>query len=121
MLAATMVAAEYYHDLLIREKDANATIALKYLTKRGIGSEIIKKFHIGIAPKAYTVLYDELKKDFSNEILEKADLLNRYKWALDDAEINKKNIHLMITPKVLMHQLNAFCDILDWDLNEPIK
>ncbi|MBE7712456.1 MAG: DNA primase [Cyanobacteria bacterium SIG26] len=75
MLAATMVAAEYYHDLLIREKDANATIALKYLTKRGIGSDIIKKFHIGIAPKAYTVLYDELKKDFSNEILEKAGLI----------------------------------------------
>ena len=75
MLAATMVAAEYYHDLLIREKDSNATVALKYLTKRGIGSDIIKKFHIGIAPKAYSVLYDELKKDFSNEVLEKAGLV----------------------------------------------
>lgn len=75
MLAATMVAAEFYHDLLLRNKDSNAEIALKYLTKRGIGTDIIKKFHIGIAPKAYTVLYDELRKDFSNDILEKAGLI----------------------------------------------
>lgn len=75
MLAATMVAAEYYHDLLLREKDANAEVALKYLTKRGIGTDIIKKFHIGVAPKAYSALYDELRKDFSNEILEKAGLI----------------------------------------------
>ena len=75
MLAATMVAAEYYHDLLIRSKDPNAEIALKYLTKRGIGTDIIKKFHIGIAPKAYTTLYDELRKDFSNDVLEKSGLI----------------------------------------------
>ena len=75
MLAATMVAAEYYHDLLLRQKDPNAEIALKYLTKRGIGTDIIKKFHIGIAPKSYTTLYDELRKDFSNEVLEKAGLI----------------------------------------------
>ncbi len=75
MLAATMVAAEFYHDLLIRQKAPNAEIALNYLTKRGIGSDIIKKFHLGIAPKTYTTLYDELRKDFSNDILEKAGLV----------------------------------------------
>lgn len=75
MLAATMVAAEYYNDLLLREKDPNSQIALQYLTKRGIGTDIIKKFHIGVAPKAYTTLYDELRKDFSNEVLEKAGLV----------------------------------------------
>jgi len=75
MLTATMVATEYYHDLLIRQKDSNAEAALKYLTKRGIGSDIIKKYHIGIAPKAYTTLYDELRKDFSNDVLEKAGLI----------------------------------------------
>ena len=75
MLTATMVAAEYYHDLLLREKDSNAEVALKYLTKRGIGTDIIKKFHIGVAPKSYTALYDELRKDFSNEVLEKAGLI----------------------------------------------
>lgn len=75
MLAATMVAAEIYHDLLLRNKTPNAQMALDYLTKRGIGTDIIKKFHIGIAPKAYTTLYDELRKDFSNDILEKAGLV----------------------------------------------
>lgn len=45
------------------------------MTKRGIGTDIIKKFHLGIAPKNYTTLYDELRKDFSNEILEKAGLI----------------------------------------------
>lgn len=75
MAAATMVAAEFYHDLLLRNKDANAEIAMKYLTKRGIGSDIIKKFHLGVAPKSYSTLYDELRKDFSNDILEKAGLI----------------------------------------------
>ena len=75
MMTATMVAAEFYHDLLLRQKDSNAEVALKYLTKRGIGTEIIKKFHIGVAPKAYTTLYDELRKDFSNEVLEKSGLI----------------------------------------------
>ena len=75
MLAATMVAAEFYNDLLLRNKDANAEIATKYLTKRGIGTDIIKKFHIGVAPKSYSTLYDELRKDFSNDVLEKAGLV----------------------------------------------
>lgn len=75
MLTATMVAAEFYNDLLLRNKDSNAEIALKYLTKRGIGTDIIKKFHIGVSPKAQSVLYNELRKDFSNDILEKAGLI----------------------------------------------
>ena len=75
MLKATEIAAEFYHDLLLRNKTENAELALAYLTKRGIGQDIIKKFHLGIAPKAYTSLYDELRKDFSNDLLEKAGLV----------------------------------------------
>ena len=75
MYAAVMVAAEFYHDLLLRRKDANAEIALDYLTKRSIGTDIIKKFHLGVAPKSFTALYDELRKDFSNAILEKSGLI----------------------------------------------
>lgn len=75
MLKATEIATEFYHDLLLRNKDSNADMALDYLTKRGIGTDIIKKYHIGIAPKTYTTLYDELRKDFSNEVLEKAGLV----------------------------------------------
>ncbi|MBD5402909.1 DNA primase [bacterium] len=75
MLKATEIAAEFYHDLLLRNKDTNAEPALDYLTKRGIGTDIIKKFHIGVASKSFTTLYDELRKDFSNEVLEKAGLI----------------------------------------------
>lgn len=75
MLGATLVAAEIYHDLLLRNKDAGTDFALKYLTNRGISTDIIKKFHLGMAPKKFTFLYDELKKDFSNEVLEKAGLI----------------------------------------------
>ena len=75
MLKATTAAAEYYHNLLLKNKDDNAEIALKYLTKRDINTDIIKKFHIGVASKAPSALYDELRKDFSNDILEKAGLI----------------------------------------------
>ena len=75
LLKATKTAAEYYNDLLLKNKDENAEIALKYLTKRDINTDIIKKFHIGVASKSTTALYDELRKDFSNDILEKAGLI----------------------------------------------
>ena len=75
MMKATELAAVFYNDLLLRGKSENSKLALDYLTKRGIGSEIIKKFHIGIAPKEFTTLYDELRKDYSNDILEKCGLI----------------------------------------------
>ena len=75
LLKATKTAAEYYNTLLLKNKDENAEIALKYLTKRDINTDIIKKFHIGVASKSTTALYDELRKDFSNDILEKAGLI----------------------------------------------
>ncbi|MBO6180424.1 DNA primase, partial [bacterium] len=75
MLNATAIASEIYHDFLLRNKTDNAQMALDYLAKRGIGSDIIKKFHLGVAPKSYSTLYDELRKDFSNDVLEKAGLI----------------------------------------------
>ncbi len=75
LLKVTEIAAMFYNDLLLRQKADNAETALKYLTKRGIGTDIIKKFHLGIAPKSFTTLYDELRKDFSNVILEQAGLI----------------------------------------------
>lgn len=75
MLKATEIAAVFYHDLLLRNKSDNSQIAIDYLTKRGIGADIIKKFHIGIAPKSSSTLYNELRKDFSNDILERAGLI----------------------------------------------
>jgi len=69
---------------------------------------------------------DELDLDRLNmrsyeEILEKADLLNRYKWACDEAMINNTNINFKISMPVLTNQLSAFYDILNWDPNIPIS
>ena len=75
MLKATRAAAIYYNNLLLKNSDENAETANKYLEKRGINSEIIKKFYIGVASKSATILYDELRKDFSNDVLEKAGLI----------------------------------------------
>ena len=75
MSKATEFAAQYYHDLLLRNKSDNAQMALDYLSKRGIGTDIIKKFHLGVAPKTFDTLYNELRKDFSNDVLEKAGLI----------------------------------------------
>lgn len=75
MMAASQKAAEYYNDLLLNKQSKEADDALEYLTSRSISRDIIKKFTLGIAPKSYTTLYDILKKDFSNTVLEKAGLI----------------------------------------------
>ncbi len=75
MIKATSRAVDFYSDMLLKKSDKMTEDVLKYLTKRGISKDIIKKFHLGLAPKSYTALYDELKKDFSDEILEKANLI----------------------------------------------
>lgn len=75
MISACEKAAMYYHDLLIHQTSDEIKAANNYLTNRSISREIIDKFTLGIAPKAYTTLYDILKKDFSDEVLEKAGLV----------------------------------------------
>ena len=75
MMTACEKAAVFYHDLLINHHSDEIKAANDYLTNRSISREIIDKFTLGIAPKAYTTLYDILKKDFSDEVLEKAGLV----------------------------------------------
>ncbi|MBP3820549.1 DNA primase [bacterium] len=75
MMKATEIASMFYNDLLLHDKSDNAKTALDYLIKRGIGTDIIKKFYLGVAPKGLSTLYDELRKDFSNEVLEKCGLI----------------------------------------------
>lgn len=75
MMSASQKAAEFYNDLLLNKSSREADTALEYLTSRSISRDIIKKFTLGIAPKSYTTLYDVLKKDFSDDILEKAGLV----------------------------------------------
>ena len=75
MMAASQKAAEFYNDLLLNKHSKEADDALDYLTSRSISRDIIKKFTLGISPKVYTTLYDILKTDFSDSVLEKAGLI----------------------------------------------
>ena len=75
MLKATQRAAEFYNDMLLNHKNPEIQTAFEYLTSRGISRDIIKKYCLGVAPKSFSTLYDILKKDFSNEVLEKAGII----------------------------------------------
>ena len=75
MMTACEKAAIFYHDLLINHKTEESKTATEYLTNRSISREIIDKFTLGVSPKSFTTLYDLLKKDFSDEVLEKAGLI----------------------------------------------
>ena len=75
MLKATQSAAEFYNDMLMNHKNSEINTAFEYLTARGISRDIIKKYSLGVAPRAFTTLYDILKKDFSDEVLEKAGII----------------------------------------------
>ena len=72
MLAACAKASEYYHKYLFTP-DAKAGMDL--LTKRDITEDIINTYKLGFAPNKYDLLYKELKKDFTDEVLEKAGLI----------------------------------------------
>lgn len=73
MLKACKQAALFYNTQLKTDKDASK--AMTYLKKRNTSDEIIKEFTLGWAPNKYDALYNELKKDFKDEVLEKAGLI----------------------------------------------
>ena len=73
MMKACEKAAKFFNIQLKSANDANKAITA--LRKRGISDEIIDKFHLGWATNKYDVLYKELKKEFNDDILEKAGLI----------------------------------------------
>ena len=73
MIKACQKAAKFYNVELRSASDANK--AMTYLRGRDITDEIIDKFTLGWAPNKYDTLYKELKKEFKDEILEKAGLI----------------------------------------------
>lgn len=73
MKNACREAAKFYQKQLLQDKDSAK--ATGYLKKRSINDDIINLFTIGWAPNAYTALYDQLKGQFSDEVLEKAGLI----------------------------------------------
>ncbi len=73
MTDACRKAAKFYHLELRQAEDANK--AMTYLRSRGVTDEIIDKFTLGWAPNKYDTLYKELKKEFKDDVLEKAGLI----------------------------------------------
>ena len=73
MIKACSKAAKFYHMQLRSADDANK--AMTALRKRNVDDNIIDKFTLGWAPNKYDTLYKELKKEFKDEILEKAGLI----------------------------------------------
>ena len=81
MLQAYKKTIEYYNSQL--RKGSDCTKAEKYLKSRDITDEVINEYMIGWAPNLFDNLHKHLKKDFSDEILEKAGLIlksNNGKW-----------------------------------------
>ena len=73
MIKACYKAAKFYHLQLRSADDANK--AMTALRKRDVDDSVIDKFTLGWAPNKYDTLYKELKKEFKDEILEKAGLI----------------------------------------------
>ena len=78
--------------------------------------------------KLFEFLYDVENKGFDyekinlrsfDEILTKADLLKRYFWGLEELKINNKANNSGLNQTVIIHQLNAFSEALNWDLTNP--
>ena len=74
MLLACKKAANFYHQYIFTNA-ADAKIGLELLTKRDITKDIINSYNLGFAPNKYDVLYKELKKEFTDEVLEKSGLI----------------------------------------------
>ncbi len=73
MIAACAKAVKFYTKTLFTSDDAAK--ARTYLKSRDITDEVIKEYGLGYAPNKYTELYNELKSEFSCEVLEKAGLI----------------------------------------------
>ena len=79
MVRACAKAAEFYNLRLLMDKEPETLKVMDYLTNRGITKEIIEKYKLGIAPKAYAMFYKKFRHDFSEDIMEKAGLIIKTK------------------------------------------
>ncbi len=67
-------AQTYYQSVLLRSKDHQAEAARKYLSGRGFGLEVCKRWGIGFAPATSTLVQDLAQQGFKPQELEAADL-----------------------------------------------
>lgn len=73
MTEACKKAVEFYQDILLNSSPDN--VAVKYLNNRDITPAIISKFSLGLSLKEPNMLYNKLKRDYDDSILEKAGLI----------------------------------------------
>jgi DNA primase len=77
LVKANALAADLYHQFLLREKEAEPARA--YLKKRGLTDGTIAHFKLGYAPESWDTLCRALKGKASDAVLEKAGLAIRRK------------------------------------------
>lgn len=75
MIKACTKAVEFYNLRLLKDKEPETTEVMDYLTGRGITKEIIQKFNLGLAPKAFAMFYKKFRNEFSEDVMEKAGLI----------------------------------------------
>ena len=75
MIKACTKAVEFYNLRLLKDKEPETTHVLEYLSGRGITKDIIEKYHLGLAPKAFAMFYKKFRNEFSAEVMEKAGLI----------------------------------------------
>lgn len=74
LFEANKLAAEYYHDILIKSKEG--AIARTYLSERGIALESIEKFNIGFSSNSWDKAGEYLgKMGISKEVLAEAGII----------------------------------------------
>ena len=73
---ANELATEFYHQILMSDRDPAVNAAREYLKGRGISLEIVQKFRLGFAPDSWDGLLTFLRnKDINLSLLEKAGLI----------------------------------------------
>ena len=104
----------------LQERENNAEILNNLLFMQF--DEVNKK---NLPSKMFDFLFDKENKKLDyekinlksfDEILNKADLLKRYLWGLEELRVNNKNNTSGLNETVIRHQVNGFSRALKWDL-----
>jgi len=74
LMEACDAAADYFHQVLTRSKDADAVDARRYLSERGFGSDVARRFTLGYAPGRGALVKHLTAAGFSAEEIVEANL-----------------------------------------------
>ena len=78
------------------------------------------KFYLSLYDKENKRLdYERINLRSFDEILEKADLMKRYLWGLEELRIKNQNNSSGLNETIIRYQVNAFSKALNWDLTNP--